>query len=152
MFVVCVVCCQVEVSATSWSLVQRSPTDCGATLCVIKKLRERGGHSPRCAAEPEKTTTTIIITFRTNMLPLCSGSPLKREVTYSSEIMLPHIHEFTVRKNKKILRTSIVVMACKVTTIMPVKNVKTHLSFCVSSYLFLNPNWWQCKLEVIRLY
>jgi len=33
---VCVcVCCQVEVSATSWSLVQRSPTDCGASLCVI---------------------------------------------------------------------------------------------------------------------
>jgi hypothetical protein len=35
MFVACVVCCQVEVSATSWSLVQRSPTDCGASLCVI---------------------------------------------------------------------------------------------------------------------
>jgi len=33
--VVSVVCCQVEVSATSWSLVQRSPTDCGVSLCVI---------------------------------------------------------------------------------------------------------------------
>ena len=32
MSVVSVVCCQVEVSATSWSLVQRSPTDCGAWL------------------------------------------------------------------------------------------------------------------------
>ena len=32
--VVIVVCCQVEVSAT-WSLVQRIPTDCGASLCVI---------------------------------------------------------------------------------------------------------------------
>jgi len=32
---VIVVCCQVEVSATGWSLVQRSPTDCGASLCVI---------------------------------------------------------------------------------------------------------------------
>jgi hypothetical protein len=51
MFVVCVVCCLVEVSATSWSLVQRSPTDCGASLCVIKKPRERGGHSPRWARE-----------------------------------------------------------------------------------------------------
>jgi len=30
-----VVCCQVEVSATSLSLVQRSPTDCDASLCVI---------------------------------------------------------------------------------------------------------------------
>jgi hypothetical protein len=33
---VSVVCCQVEVSATSWSLVQRSPTDCG----VIVKPRK----------------------------------------------------------------------------------------------------------------
>jgi len=32
--VVSVVCCQVEVSATSWSLVQRSPTECGASFCV----------------------------------------------------------------------------------------------------------------------
>jgi hypothetical protein len=30
-----VVCCQVEVSATSCSLVQRIPPDCGASLCVI---------------------------------------------------------------------------------------------------------------------
>jgi len=37
MSVVSVLCvwCQVEVSATSWSLVQRSATDCGASLCVI---------------------------------------------------------------------------------------------------------------------
>ena len=33
--VVSVVCCQVEFSVTSWSLVQRSPTDCEASLCVI---------------------------------------------------------------------------------------------------------------------
>jgi hypothetical protein len=47
------VCCQVEVSATSWSLLQRSTTDCGASLCGVKEPRERG-HSPRWAAEPEK--------------------------------------------------------------------------------------------------
>jgi hypothetical protein len=28
---VSVVCCQVEVSATSWSLVQRSPTECNVS-------------------------------------------------------------------------------------------------------------------------
>jgi hypothetical protein len=33
------VCWQVEVSASDCSLLQRSPTDCGASLCVIKKLR-----------------------------------------------------------------------------------------------------------------
>jgi hypothetical protein len=35
MFVVSALCRQVEVSATSWSLIQRSPTECGASLCVI---------------------------------------------------------------------------------------------------------------------
>jgi hypothetical protein len=51
-FVYCV--CQVQVSATNWTLVQRSPTDCGVSLCVIKKPRGRGDHRPRWAAEPEK--------------------------------------------------------------------------------------------------
>jgi hypothetical protein len=51
---VCVVCCQVKVSATDLSFVQRSPTDCGASLCVIEKPRERGGHNPHWAAEPER--------------------------------------------------------------------------------------------------
>ena len=32
--VVCVVCCQVEVSASGWSLIQRSPTKCGVSECV----------------------------------------------------------------------------------------------------------------------
>jgi hypothetical protein len=34
-----VVCCQVEVSASGWSLVQRSPTDCSVCLSVIVKPR-----------------------------------------------------------------------------------------------------------------
>jgi hypothetical protein len=51
---VCPLCCQVEVSATSWSLVQRIPTDCDASLCVIKKPLARGGHSPFWTSEPEK--------------------------------------------------------------------------------------------------
>jgi len=44
--VVSVVCWQVEVSAKDWSLVQRSPTDCGASPCVIKKPHTWGGYSP----------------------------------------------------------------------------------------------------------
>ena len=35
-------CCQVEVSATSWSLVQRSPTDCAASLCVYLETSRMG--------------------------------------------------------------------------------------------------------------
>ena len=38
--VVSVVCCQVEVSAMSRSLDQRSPTDCGVPLCVIENPQE----------------------------------------------------------------------------------------------------------------
>jgi hypothetical protein len=41
LWVLCV--CQVQVSATDWSLVQRSPTDCGASLCVISKPQDWGG-------------------------------------------------------------------------------------------------------------
>jgi hypothetical protein len=29
---VSVVCCQVEVSASGWSLVQRNPTECGVSI------------------------------------------------------------------------------------------------------------------------
>jgi len=57
-------CCQVEVSATSWSLAQRSPTDCDASLCVIKKPEEWGGHGPHWAAAPQKTNKHgVIITL-----------------------------------------------------------------------------------------
>jgi hypothetical protein len=51
---VCCVCCQVEVSATNWSLVQRSLTDCDASLCVIIKTRQRG-HRPRLGRRTKKT-------------------------------------------------------------------------------------------------
>ena len=37
----CCVCCQVEVSATNWSLVQRSPTDSGVSLCDLETSRMR---------------------------------------------------------------------------------------------------------------
>ena len=35
------VCCQVEVSATGRSRIQRSPTDCGMSLCVIQGNSKR---------------------------------------------------------------------------------------------------------------
>jgi len=44
-WVVSVVCCQVEVSATSWSLVRRSPTGCGVSECDIQP-RQCGGLGP----------------------------------------------------------------------------------------------------------
>ena len=48
------VCCQVEVPATSWSLVQNSPTDCGASLCVTCIPEEWWDHNPRWAEAPQK--------------------------------------------------------------------------------------------------
>jgi hypothetical protein len=47
--VVSVMRCQVEVSATNWPLVQRSPTDCGMSCVVLKKqtfVNEEEGQSP----------------------------------------------------------------------------------------------------------
>jgi hypothetical protein len=40
---VSVVCCQVEVSATGWSLVQRSPTECGVSKKVWSWSLEKWG-------------------------------------------------------------------------------------------------------------
>jgi len=48
------VCCHVVVFAASWLLLQRSATVCGASLCLIYKPREWGGHCPRWAAGPKK--------------------------------------------------------------------------------------------------
>jgi len=60
---VSVVCCQVEVSATSWSLVQRSHTYCGASSCVIQKPRECGGPGPLggCRAKNKQTIYCILV-------------------------------------------------------------------------------------------
>ena len=50
---------EVEVSATGRSLVQRCPTDCVVSLCVVYKLQEWGGHGPHWAVAPEKEFTRI---------------------------------------------------------------------------------------------
>ena len=57
LFVVSIVCFQVKVSAMSRSLVQRSPTDCDESLCVIKKPLKWGSHGPRWAAAPQAKKT-----------------------------------------------------------------------------------------------
>jgi hypothetical protein len=71
-----VVCCQVEVSATRWSLVQRSPTDCGAPLSVIKKPHEWGGPGPRGAEAKSK----IKIKYKYTRLLVCVGAKFCKSV------------------------------------------------------------------------
>jgi hypothetical protein len=57
---VSVVLCQVEVFATDLSLDQRSPTDCGASLCVIKNPRTREGYSH--ARGLQNTNPKLVVT------------------------------------------------------------------------------------------
>jgi hypothetical protein len=63
MSLVGVVFCQIGVCATSWSLVQRRPTDCDAPLCVFEKPEEWGGPGPRWAAAPRGGTILDIRCF-----------------------------------------------------------------------------------------
>jgi len=60
----------VEVSATDWSFAQRSPTECGASLCVIKKPRKNEG----CNAK------------KTNNIIHYSGSVCKLSVKTVAEV------------------------------------------------------------------
>ena len=71
--VVSVVCCQVEVSAIDWSLVQRSSTDCGASLFVIQKPRKWGGAMGLWKIQPKgcnakKTNKQIMFVQATSIL------------------------------------------------------------------------------------
>jgi hypothetical protein len=49
---VSVVCCQVEVSGTGWSLVQRSPTECGVSVCDREASKWGGLGTRKGAVEP----------------------------------------------------------------------------------------------------
>jgi hypothetical protein len=52
----CCVCCVLSGKDPCDELITRPEKsyNCGASLCVNTKPRERGEHSPRWAAEPEK--------------------------------------------------------------------------------------------------
>jgi hypothetical protein len=53
--------CQVEVSASGWSIVQRSPTECGVSVCNGKVLITRRPWPTRgCCAIEEKTQSTEV--------------------------------------------------------------------------------------------
>jgi hypothetical protein len=48
-------CCQVEVSATDWSVVQRSPTECGVSECDLQTSKRRRPRPDRgCCATGKK--------------------------------------------------------------------------------------------------
>ena len=59
MSVVSDVCCEVEVSATGWSLVQRSPTECGVSDCDRVASTMRRPWPTGGAVVPRKTQVTM---------------------------------------------------------------------------------------------
>jgi hypothetical protein len=61
-FVVSVVCCQVEVSASGRSLVQRSPTECGVSECNREASTMRRPWPTRgCCAFANDILTKLLI-------------------------------------------------------------------------------------------
>jgi hypothetical protein len=48
-----IVRCQVNLSASSRSVVQRSSTDCGVPVCVISKSQQWGGFGPSTVVAPQ---------------------------------------------------------------------------------------------------
>jgi hypothetical protein len=69
--VVSVVCCQVEVSAMSWSLVQRSPTECGVSqMCVIVKPRRIEEAQAHIGLSSHRKKTTGMFYLKTRVLLL----------------------------------------------------------------------------------
>jgi hypothetical protein len=46
--------CHVEVPATNCSLTQKTPTDFGASLCVVSKPQDSGHHGQRWTASPQE--------------------------------------------------------------------------------------------------
>jgi hypothetical protein len=60
---VSVVCCQVEVSATGWSLVQRSPTECGESCVWSRNLKNEEALASigrQCHGETEGCTSCYL--------------------------------------------------------------------------------------------
>jgi hypothetical protein len=87
MSLVSVVCCEVEVSATAWRLVQRSPNECSVSECDREvSITMRPWPTRGCCAMGEKMTNFLIITSRNYQVtsslsgPTCRLSTLRLKV------------------------------------------------------------------------
>jgi hypothetical protein len=74
--VLSVVCCQVEVSSSGWSLVQESPTDCGVSECDREAWIMRRPYPTRgcCAMGGKKLNPkrTGMHNIKGEIIPFCS--------------------------------------------------------------------------------
>jgi hypothetical protein len=67
---VSVVCSQVEILAMGWSLVQRSPIECGVSECDCEAtILRRPWHTEGCCSTEKQRPLCLL------MLCSCSGSP-----------------------------------------------------------------------------
>jgi hypothetical protein len=127
-FVVSVVWYHVGVSATSWSPVQRSPTDCGVSLCVVYKPHEWRGPGPLggCRAK-NKQERLIEITWKKcqikclyclSLTPLCVAQALlshhkqDRRYTYKLILSCVRVEIVVVEKQWLVHILSVCVCVC----------------------------------------
>jgi hypothetical protein len=91
--VVNVVCCQVEVSATSWSLVQRSPTGCGVSLFCV--LSDRG-HWIGLITRPEESYGMCDVPELNRKAPI-----MRRTWSYNWDFhQIPRILKFAIHNHQ----------------------------------------------------
>ena len=74
-FVCCVVCCQVEVSATGRKLFQRSPNECGGPDCPIETLAVRWLRVNRADEVRKKVCFLWCVYIKIKVSVQCSPSP-----------------------------------------------------------------------------
>jgi hypothetical protein len=89
---VSVMCCQAEVSATGWSLVQKSHTECGVCKMWPWSLEKWGGLGPQGAVEPLKNKVQYFRFFRQWTLQLLSPRKWRRVVLISAGPQPDHEH------------------------------------------------------------
>jgi hypothetical protein len=97
--VVSVVWCQVEVSATGWSLVQRSPTECGVSqMCVIVKPRKmKRPRPPRgCQAigkrNERRSLIWVINTFVRGVNLVIHNKTFQKKLTWCDSLLSNTLH------------------------------------------------------------
>ena len=82
--VVSVVCCQVEVSASGWSLVQRSSTECGVSECDHEVSIMRRPWPTRGCWAMKNCPISMFIKHRTRCFFMVRVCTARREPTDSS--------------------------------------------------------------------
>ena len=113
----CCECCQVKVSATSWSLVQRSPTDCGASLCDLEtSWMRRPWPTGDCGTNVRKNYPTEMRRISPKSVKK-HGKVLHRAPSHTGHISTNHWHLIvlliTFHINTRIANTDIQLMFIK---------------------------------------